>query len=169
MAQEIERKYLINKEKWLALDKPPGQHYRQGYISTDPKRTIRVRLTDTGAYLTIKGLNPGATRSEFEYEIPIDDAKELLDKFSVAELSKTRYKINYANHVWGGDEFLGDNKGLIIAEIALTDEAWQFDIPGWVSDEVKDDKKYYNSNLTTMPFKTWEGKRRRARCKHSNG
>ena len=76
MAQEIERKYLINKEKWLALDKPPGQHYRQGYISTDPKRTIRVRLTDTGAYLTIKGLNPGATRSEFEYEIPIDDAKE---------------------------------------------------------------------------------------------
>jgi len=156
MGQEIERKYLINKEKWHALEKPPGQHYRQGYISTDPERTIRVRLTDTTAYLTIKGLNAGATRPEFEYEIPVDDAKEVLDMFSVAELSKIRYKINHANHVWEVDEFLGKNEGLIIAEIELHDEAESFDIPAWVGEEVTSEQKYYNSNLTTKPFKTWE-------------
>ena len=155
MGQEIERKYLINKEKWLALEKPPGQHYRQGYISTDPERTIRVRLTDAAAHLTIKGLNIGATRAEFEYEIPVDDARELLDKFSVSELTKIRYKINYKNHLWEIDEFLADNEGLIIAEIELKSEDEQFDKPEWIGEEVTDEEKYYNSNLTTRPYKIW--------------
>src|SRR5688500_12543499 len=145
MGQEIERKYLVDHNKWQQIDKPTGQLYRQGYLLTDPMKTIRVRQTAEKGFLTIKGLSIGATRPEYEYEIPFDDAKELLDNFSIAELSKIRYKIIFDNKIWEVDEFLGDNTGLIVAEIELTSEDENFGIPAWVDKEVTGQEKYYNS------------------------
>ena len=156
MGIEIERKYLIDLAKWQQVSKPKGQHYRQGYLLTDPDKTIRVRLTDTAAYLTIKGATVNATRSEYEYEIPPGEAKELLDSFSVSELSKTRYTIDHHGKIWEVDEFFGDNEGLIVAEIELTNEDEKFDIPGWIGEEVTGDERYYNSSLTINPYKNWE-------------
>jgi len=156
MGQEIERKYLVDQIKWQQIDKPTGQLYRQGYLLTDPNKTIRVRQTTDKGFLTIKGLSIGATRPEYEYEIPFDEAKELLDNFSISELSKIRYKIVFDNKVWEVDEFLGDNIGLIVAEIELTSEAESFNIPAWIDKEVTGQEKYYNSNLTIAPYKNWK-------------
>ncbi|MEO6838262.1 MAG: CYTH domain-containing protein [Ginsengibacter sp.] len=155
MAKEIERKYLVKLNEWQQVIKPAGQHYRQGYLLTDPNKTIRVRVTSTKGFLTIKGISVGATRQEYEYEIPINEAMELLDNFSISELSKTRYKITFENKLWEVDEFLGDNEGLVIAEIELESEDENFDIPSWVGKEVTGDEKYYNSNLTILPYKNW--------------
>jgi len=156
MGKEIERKFLIDPDKWQRVSKPKGQLYRQGYLSTDPNRTIRVRLTDTNGYITIKGISVNATRSEYEYEIPASEAKELLDSLSVSELVKTRYKIDHGKKVWEVDEFSGDNTGLIVAEIELTSEDEYFDTPDWIGKEVTGEEKYYNSNLTINPYKNWE-------------
>ena len=156
MGQEIERKYLVDHIKWQQIDKPTGQLYRQGYLLTDPNKTIRVRQTTDKGFLTIKGLSIGATRPEYEYEIPFEEAKELLDNFSISELSKIRYKIIFDNKVWEVDEFLGDNIGLIVAEIELTSEDESFNIPAWVDKEVTGQEKYYNSNLTIEPYKNWK-------------
>jgi len=156
MGQEIERKYLVDHYKWQRIDKPTGQLYRQGYLLTDPNKTIRVRQTTEKGFLTIKGLSIAAARPEYEYEIPFDEAKELLDNFSISELSKIRYKINFDNKVWEVDEFLGDNIGLIVAEIELKSEDEIFCIPPWVDKEVTGQEKYYNSNLTLEPYKNWK-------------
>ena len=156
MGKEIERKYLVKQDKWQQIAKPAGQLYRQGYLLTDPNKTIRVRLTSTKGFLTIKGVSVGATRLEYEYEIPMNEARELLDNFSISELSKTRYKIKFENKIWEVDEFLGANAGLIIAEIELNSEDESFDIPSWVDKEVTGDEKYYNSNLTIFPYKDWD-------------
>ena len=156
MGQEIERKYLVDHIKWHQIDKPRGQLYRQGYLLTDPKKTIRVRQTIDKGFLTIKGLSIGSTRPEYEYEIPFDEAKELLDNFSISELSKIRYKILLDNKVWEVDEFLGNNMGLIVAEIELTSEDEKFSIPKWIDKEVTGEEKYYNSNLTINPFNKWK-------------
>lgn len=155
MPKEIERKYLIHYDKWQAVEKPLGERYRQGYLLTDPHKTIRVRVTETSGFLTIKGLSVGATRPEYEYEVPISDAIELLDNFAISALSKIRYKVSFENKVWEVDEFLGDNTGLIIAEIELTSEDEYFKCPDWIDKEVTGDEKYYNSNLTINPFKSW--------------
>lgn len=156
MGKEIERKYLVDQEKWQQLEKPAGELYRQGYLLTDPQKTIRVRVTPTKGFITIKGITVGATRSEYEYEIPLSEAGELLDNFSAAVLSKTRYKIVYKNKTWEVDVFLGDNAGLIVAEIELESEEEVFEIPEWVGNEVTGDKKYYNANLTIRPYNDWQ-------------
>ena len=109
MPIEIERKYLVNKTKWNETDKPQGQFFRQGYLLTDPNKTIRIRVTDSKGYLTIKGLSIGATRPEFEYEIPKDEAEQLLNMFTISDLTKVRYKILVNENLWEVDEFLGDN------------------------------------------------------------
>jgi CYTH domain-containing protein len=155
MGKEIERKYLIDFENWQKIEKPLGQQYRQGYLLTDPQKTIRVRLTETTGFLTIKGLTIGATRPEYEYEIPAAEAGELLDNFSISELSKTRYKISFKDKIWEIDEFSGENSGLIIAEIELESEDEHFECPDWVGEEVTGQEKYYNSNLTIVPYKSW--------------
>jgi CYTH domain-containing protein len=155
MGIEIERKYLLDIDQWNALPKPPGQYLRQGYLSTDPTKTIRVRVTDTNGWITIKGLSVGAARAEFEYGIPQQEATELLDMFAVAGLTKIRYKINYKGMLWEVDEFLADNLGLIVAEIELKDELQLFDIPDWISREVTGEEKYYNSNLSIHPYNKW--------------
>lgn len=156
MGREIERKYLVDKNKWQEIEKPTGQLYRQGYLLTEPDKTIRVRQTANKGYLTIKGLSIGATRPEYEYEIPFDEAKELLDRFSISELSKIRYKIPFDDKVWEVDEFLGENAGLIVAEIELGSEDESFSIPEWIEAEVTGQEKYYNSNLTIEPYKNWK-------------
>ncbi|MFT3822627.1 MAG: CYTH domain-containing protein [Chitinophagaceae bacterium] len=155
MALEIERKYLVQHNKWNAIEKPTGHRIRQGYILTDPEKTIRVRLKDDKGFLTIKGLTAGATRAEYEYEIPAKDAEELLDKFSESELAKVRYNISFGNKTWEVDVFTGDNDGLIVAEIELQSEDEQFALPGWIDKEVTGEAKYYNANLTITPYKLW--------------
>ncbi|MBO9730258.1 MAG: CYTH domain-containing protein [Chitinophaga sp.] len=156
MPKEIERKYLVDLDKWQQVEKPAGQHYRQGYLVTDPQKTIRVRLTPTQGFLTIKGISTGASRLEYEYEIPVAEAKELLDNFAVSELSKIRYHVDFKQHTWEVDEFLGDNAGLFIAEIELSSEDEAFEIPEWVTEDVTGEKQYYNANLTIHPYKNWQ-------------
>ncbi|MBI3133813.1 MAG: CYTH domain-containing protein [Bacteroidetes bacterium] len=155
MGVEIERKYLVNRDKWNIVEKPKGNLFRQGYLVTDPTKTIRVRLTDSAGFLTIKGLSVGATRPEFEYEIPQDEASQLLDTFSVTDLKKIRYEILFNGKLWEVDEFLGDNLGLIVAEIELKSESEIFELPDWIDKEVTGDEKYYNSNLSIHPFTKW--------------
>lgn len=155
MGLEIERKFLVNHAKWAVTEKPKGEFYRQGYMLTDPNKTIRVRATDTKGFLTIKGKSEGATRAEFEYEIPKEEAIQLLDIFAVSDLIKYRYKVVFAEKLWEVDVFLGENEGLIVAEIELSSEDETFDLPDWVAEEVTGEKKYYNSNLSTLPFKQW--------------
>jgi adenylate cyclase len=155
MGKEIERKFLIDQQKWDCLSKPEGKLFRQGYLLTDKDKTIRVRATSTKGFLTIKGQTIGATRMEYEYEIPVAEATELLDHFSISELSKTRYEIPFCGKLWEVDVFLGYNKGLIVAEIELESEDEAFDLPDWISNEVTEEEKYYNSNLTVKPFKDW--------------
>jgi len=155
MGKEIERKFLVDHHKWSTLTKPVGKNFRQGYLLTDPDKTIRVRTTSTKGFLTIKGKNVGATRTEFEYEIPHEEATALLNDFSGSELSKIRYEIEHSNKVWEVDVFLGHNEGLVVAEIELISEDESFELPEWIDQEVTHDQKYYNSNLTITPFKTW--------------
>ena len=155
MGIEIERKFLVHKDKWDSLTKPKKDFYRQGYLFSDSNKTIRVRQTNDKGYITIKGSVIGLSRPEFEYEIPKADAEELLNQFSVSELIKVRYKILFKNKIWEVDEFLGDNLGLIVAEIELEHENEQFEIPDWIANEVTDDNKYYNSCLAKTPYCNW--------------
>ena len=114
-----------------------------------------MRVTDEQGYITLKGATTGITRKEYEYEIPVQDGVELLDVFAQSEVEKIRYRIEFAGKLWEVDEFLGDNEGLIMAEIELQDEAEEFEQPDWVTNEVSDDERYYNSYLSTHPFKEW--------------
>lgn len=155
MGLETERKFLVDHEKWKRVKKPKGMHYRQGYLINDDSRTVRVRITDKLGYITFKGPTKGITRKEFEYKIPLEDGVELLEIFSAPGTEKIRYRIKYEGKLWEVDEFLGDNNGLIIAEIELKDEHEEFKKPDWVTDDVSDEKKYYNSNLSLNPYKQW--------------
>jgi adenylate cyclase len=155
MGIEIERKFLVHKEKWNRVIKEKKSLYRQGYIVSDPEKTIRVRLTDKSGFLTIKGLTKGASRPEFEYPIPKEDAIQLLDNFCNSEISKIRHFISHDKKLWEVDEFLGENEGLVVAEIELASEDETFTLPDWIDKEVTADKKYSNSNLAINPFKNW--------------
>ena len=155
MGVEIERKYSVNKEKWDKVIKTEKHFYRQGYLSTDPDKTIRVRVTDTHGFITIKGRSIGITRPEFEYKIPKSDAIQLLHNFAKSIVSKIRYKIEFKNKLWEVDEFLEDNVGLVIAEIEINSENEQYDIPEWAEQDVTGQEKYYNSNLSINPYKNW--------------
>ena len=155
MGVEIERKFLVNKEKWELVEKPKGNHFRQGYLVTDPTKTIRVRITDSSSYLTIKGISVGATRQEFEYEIPKIDAEQLLNQFAVTDLIKIRYEILFDGKIWEVDEFLGENLGLLLAEIELENESDIVELPDWIEREVTNEENYYNSNLSINPFINW--------------
>jgi CYTH domain-containing protein len=156
MGLEIERKFLVKEDIWDSFPKGKGEFYKQGYISTEPSKTIRVRLTETNAFLTIKGLSQGYSRMEFEYSIPQADAKQLLENFCSNIISKIRYKVLYQNHVWEVDVFLEDNTGLIIAEIELQSENEFFELPPWINEEVTTDERYYNSYLSQNSFKNWK-------------
>lgn len=155
MAIEIERKFLVVGDEWRSLG--VGTVYRQGYIVSGRGRTVRVRVAGDRAYLTIKGPAAGFSRSEFEYPIPLADATELLDTLCDRPLiEKTRHKIDWAGLVWEVDEFAGENQGLIMAEVELTDPHQSITQPDWIGEEVTGDPRYYNSNLTKYPFTHWE-------------
>ncbi|MEI7490500.1 MAG: CYTH domain-containing protein [Bacteroidota bacterium] len=155
MALEIERKFLVDHTRWAELPKPAGILYRQGYLNDEPGKTVRVRLAGGKGLLTIKGPSVKTTRHEFEFEIPFNDANEILDLFSLKEVEKTRYRILFNQNTWEVDVFSGENEGLIMAEIELNHADDSFEIPSWITDEVTDDPRYYNSYLAAKPFKTW--------------
>lgn len=158
MGKEIERKFLVKKEVWNQFNKPAGQYFRQGYLVNETEMTIRVRLTPEKGFFTIKGITNNISRAEYEYEIPVEDAKELLEKFCKSEISKIRYKPVVGNKRWDVDEFLGDNEGLVVAEIELETEDQEFLKPDWIGKEVSGDERYYNACLIEQPFKTWNKK-----------
>jgi len=154
MAIEIERKFLVKDDSWRGLGK--GSHYRQGYLSTDPDRTVRVRKVAGEGYLTVKGRTVNATRAEYEYVIPSQDADAMLDELCARPLiEKTRYRIEYQGLVWEIDEFDGENAGLVIAEVELASENQVVALPVWVGEEVTTDSRYYNANLIANPFSRW--------------
>ena len=154
MAQEIERKFLVKGDAWRALAK--GTTYRQGYLNSAKERTVRIRTADAQAFITIKGMTVGATRAEYEYEIPFGEGKEMLETLAEKPLiEKTRYKIQVGNLTWEIDEFLGENTGLIVAEVELKSEDQILDKPVWVGDEVTNDPRYFNANLVKKPFTRW--------------
>jgi len=154
MAVEIERKFLVKNEDWRTL--AIGTVYRQGYILSGIDRTVRVRLAGDRGYLTVKSVTSGISRSEFEYEIPVADASELLDTLCDRPLiEKTRYKIPYDDLIWEVDEFMGENQGLIVAEVELTHPDRAVAIPDWIGREVSGDPRYFNSNLVNLPFSKW--------------
>ena len=154
MPKEIERKFLVKNDSWRGQDK--GKRYRQGYLSTVKERTVRVRTAGEKGFLTVKGISVGASRPEYEYEIPVVDANEMLDRLCERPLiEKTRYRITHAGLVWEVDEFEGDNHGLITAEVELKDEHQSVTLPCWLGDEVTGDPRYFNANLVGKPFTKW--------------
>ena len=154
MAKEIERKFLIDISGVESIGS--GSRIKQGYISTTDNTAVRIRVSGAAAYLTLKGENQGATRSEFEYEIPIEDANEIIKELcSGPVIDKTRYLVEYGSHTWEIDVFHGDNDGLIVAEVELESETEEVDLPKWVINEVTGEVKYYNSSLLDNPFNKW--------------
>ncbi len=153
MGVEIERKFLPAGDGWRRLGTP--LLLRQGYLSSDPARVVRVRIEGDQAFMTIKGKSVGATRGEWEYPIPLADANDLLALCEKPLVEKYRRRIEFAGNVWEVDEFLGANQGLVVAEIELASEDQPFDKPDWIGEEVTHDKRYFNSNLARRQYSSW--------------
>lgn len=154
MGIEIERKFLVVGDSWRG--KGSGTSFRQGYLSTDRERVVRVRLAGERGFLTVKGKGEGAARAEFEFEIPAADAAEMLDALCLRPLiEKVRYRIPFEGLVWEVDEFSGDNRGLILAEVELEREDQPVVLPEWAGREVTGDPRYFNAYLVEKPFTTW--------------
>lgn len=153
MGIETERKFLVTGEQWRKLGTPVA--YAQGYLSNKPERTVRVRIAGGKAFLTIKGKTTGFSRPEFEYEIPVEDAKAMLNLCPNPPVEKFRTVIKWHEKVWEVDEFTGSNQGLIMAEIELQSEDEHFDKPEWIGEEVTENRKYYNGYLSEHPFGEW--------------
>jgi CYTH domain-containing protein len=154
VAREIERKFLVAGDDWRALG--TASAFRQGYLSTVKERTVRVRVAGDRGLLTIKGITLGATRSEFEYPIPVEDARTMLAELCERPIiEKVRHVVEYAGKTWEIDEFEGVNAGLVVAEIELEDEDEPFERPPWIGEEVTGDPRYYNANLIDHPYTEW--------------
>jgi CYTH domain-containing protein len=154
MPREIERKFLVSNDEWRS--EAHGKRYRQGYLSTVKERTVRVRTAGDQGFLTIKGTTVGATRPEYEYKIPVVEANEILDQLCERPIiEKTRYRVAHAGLVWEVDEFEGENRGLITAEVELRNELQSVSLPQWIGEEVTGDPRYFNANLVARPFTTW--------------
>lgn len=155
MGVEIERKFLPASDAWRGQGS--ATLMRQGYLVADPVRTVRVRIEGERGVLTIKSKSEGASRGEWEYEIPLADADELLARLCAGPLvEKVRHRIPQGRHVWEVDEFLGQNAGLVVAEIELSSEDEAFDKPDWIGQEVTGDPRYYNSMLMRHPYTRWQ-------------
>lgn len=148
MPKEIERKYLVTAGWREAVD-GPGTVFRQAYLSTVPRATVRVRIAGDRAMLTVKGRNDGITRDEWEYPIPLDDAAQMIDRCASASLSKTRFRAGR----WEIDEFHAPLEGLVVAEIELSSPDEVISLPSWIGREVSEDPRYYNSSLATSLVK----------------
>ena len=155
MAQEIERKFLVNGDYKSLSTK--STRITQGYLSSIPERTVRVRVKGDKGFITIKGIGnaSGASRYEWEKEIPVDEATALLKLCEKGVIDKTRFEVKNGNHVFEIDEFYGENEGLIMAEIELQSETESFEKPSWLGEEVTNDPRYYNSYLSNNPYKNW--------------
>ena len=158
MAREIERKFLVKGD--FKAEAFNATHITQGYLSSVPERTVRVRLKGDKGFITIKGISnaSGAARFECEKEIPVEEVQSLLEICEPGVIHKTRYLVKNTDgkHTWEVDEFYGDNEGLTVAEVELTDENEPFDKPAWLGEEVTGDPKYFNSMLMKNPFKNWK-------------
>jgi adenylate cyclase len=155
MAKEIERKFRVKNSEWMKIA-GPGKLIKQAYLCIDPERTIRIRIFENNAFLTLKGINEGISRDEYEYSIPLADAEQIAANLCIGTpIIKRRYIANFQEKKWEIDVFEGRNSGLVIAEIELMDENEYFEIPEWLSEEVSLDFKYQNSNLTIHPFSEW--------------
>jgi adenylate cyclase len=152
MGTEIERKFLVRGTDWR---NGPSERYCQGYLNRDKDRTVRVRIAAGKAFLTIKSVTQGATRAEFEYPIPVEDAQQLLKLCDGPIIEKDRYRITHEGSHWEVDEFHGENAGLVMAEIELKSEDQPFARPAWLGEEVTHDRRYYNSNLAGHPYQSW--------------
>ncbi|MBL0726073.1 CYTH domain-containing protein [Piscinibacter sp. HJYY11] len=155
MGVEIERKFLVVGS---ARRQGGGIRFSQGYLNRAKDRTVRVRIAGEQAYLTIKGRNEGASRSEFEYEIPLADGQELLLLCERPLIEKIRRVVRHEQSTWEVDEFLGENAGLVVAEIELQSEEQSFSRPEWLGEEVTHDARYFNSSLSKHPFGRWHAK-----------
>lgn len=147
MAKEIERKYLVTDTSYreVATEK---RHIIQAYLNRDPKATVRVRIAGDMAFLTIKGKNSGAVRDEWEYAIPISDARNMIERCATGRIiEKTRYIVPFGGYLWEVDEFGGELEGLTVAEIELPSADTEFSLPSFIGDEVTGDPRYYNSSL----------------------
>ena len=153
MSLEIERKFLVIKEKIILEGK--GDYLCQGYLTDDTERTVRIRIAGENAFLTIKGASNGISRSEFEYPVPVADAREMLKLSIFPPIEKTRHKILYKGLLWELDIFHGDNEGLLLAEVELQSEDQPIELPSWAGEEVSGDLRYFNSYLAKIPFSKW--------------
>ena len=155
MAQEIERKFLVSGD-FKAVSKKQT-HITQGYLSSVPERTVRVRVKGDKGFITIKGIGSasGASWYEWEKEIPVNEVKELLELCEPCTIEKTRFLVDVGNHTFEVDEFYGDNKGLTVAEVELKSEDEKFEKPDWLGKEVTGDAKYFNSMIMKNPYKNW--------------
>ena len=154
MAKEIERKFLI--DVGLVVELNDGKRISQGYIGTNDKTVVRARIIGDEAFLTLKGEVKGFTCSEFEYQIPIDDAVNVIDELcSGGVVDKTRYEIMHENHTWEIDVFHGQNEGLVVAEVEVQSESESVSLPKWIVKEVTGDAKYFNVSLLTNPYSQW--------------
>lgn len=155
MAEEIERKFLVITDAWRERA-APGVALRQGYLVSEPRLSVRVRVAGEAGVLTVKGAQQGLRRLEYEYPIPPADALEMLDRLRVgAVVDKTRYRVEYGGRAWEVDEFGGDNAGLVVAEVELESEDAEVALPEWVGTEVTHDPRYLNANLALHPYRDW--------------
>lgn len=155
MGLEIEKKFLIKNDNWKQFVSEEKE-ITQGYLNANPNRTVRIRIAGKQGFLTIKSKSKGSVRSEFEYEIPIEDATELIELCEKPILSKTRFIVKFENHTWEIDVFEKENKGLVVAEIELSKEDEFFLTPDWIGKEVTEETKYYNSQLIENPYSEWD-------------
>ena len=152
MATEIERKFLVEGTSWRQSDSVRLSQY---YLNRDKNRAVRIRIAGDKAFLTVKSVTQGATRAEFEYEIPVVDAQQMMRFRDGPVIEKNRHVIVHEGFKWEVDEFLGDNAGLVMAEIELTSEDQPFTRPPWLGCEVTHDSRFYNSNLVAHPYSQW--------------
>lgn len=156
MAKEIERKFLLHPEWKQQVKNSEAEDIRQGYLCSEPERTVRVRTKGGAAFLTIKGKTEGFSRQEFEYPIPKQDAEALLLMCRPPLIEKRRYTFQTNGQVWEVDEFFAENEGLVVAEAELESENQALDLPSWIKEEVTHDKRYYNAQLAQKPFREWK-------------
>ena len=155
MGVEIERKFLVIDDSWREAASS-GMQYRQGYLSTDPSNSVRVRARADKAWFNIKSAAVGIARREYEYEIPADDAHEILEELCVKPLiEKTRFIVEHEGLAWEIDVFEGDNSGLVVAEIELESASDEFTLPAWAGEDVSGDIRYYNQRLVEHPYSQW--------------
>lgn len=158
MAVETERKFLVKNDEWRSLVTAQRQ-IKQGYLNSTPERTVRIRISDDQAMITVKSKPEGLSRAEYEYPIPLKDAREMIMLCEKPIIEKVRQLLTFNGKLWEIDEFDGDNKGLVVAEVELKSEEEAIGLPSWLGEEVSYDKKYSNASLIKYPYCQWKTRR----------